>query len=169
MDINNVFNSTPMGFTQEIHVFEAAGLGKGPFHLSSVTEEGGHCQYCNTAIVFRFYIKGQDSRIFFVGSDCVMKTGDVGLMRVVEREVKKRQAELRQKREEQKMAAIRDRLTDPAVIAEFTTQPHPYAYYANQGKTKLDYINWILRFGGKTAKLDLAKIVLPGKIKQSAI
>lgn len=164
MDVNNTLGNV-MGFGQTVHVFEAAGLGKGPFKLAHVTAEGGHCQFCATAIVFRFYIKGQDSREFFVGSDCVMKTGDVGLMRVVEAEVKKRQAELRHKRDAEKMAAIKDRLADPTVIAELSAQPHPYDYYAKQGKTRKDYIDYVMRFGGKTAKLALAKTLLPGKVK----
>lgn len=154
--------TTPM-----VHVFEAAGLGKGPFKLKSVTAEGGHCEFCNTAIVFRFYIKGQDTRVFFVGSDCVMKTGDVGLMRVVEAEVKKRQAELRAKRDAEKMAAIKDRLADPAVIAELSAKPHPHSWYAKQGKTMKDYIDYIMRYGGKTARVALAKTLLPAKVKAS--
>lgn len=156
--------TTTMIASPVVHVFEVAGLGKGPFHLDHVTAEGGHCQFCNTAIVFRFYIKGQDAKVFFVGSDCVMKTGDVGLMRVVEMEVKKRQAELRARRDAEKMAAIKDRLSDPAVIAELQSKPHPYAYYAKNGKTLKDYVDYIFRYGGKAAKLKLASYVLPAEV-----
>ena len=150
-------NSTVVDSNATIHIFEAAGLGKGPFKLLRVTAEGGHCEYCNTGIVFRFYIRGIDGKEFFVGSDCVMKTDDTGLMKVVKIEVKKREAELRKKRETEKMNLLISRLADPAVIAELSKINHPSVYYANQGKTMMDYVNFVMRVGGKTAKLQLLK------------
>ncbi len=143
-----------------IHLFEAAGLGKGPFKLHSVTAEGGHCQYCSTPIVFRFYLMGRDGSVFFVGSDCVMKTGDAGLMKVVEMEVKKRQKELREKREAAKMAAIKDSLSRQEVQDRLAAQPHPNRFFAKNGKTMKDYVAYIMRYGGKTAQLKLAKDIL---------
>jgi hypothetical protein len=64
-----------------VHIFQAAGLGVGPFKLHHVSGEGGKCQYCATPILWRFYLNGIDGSTFFVGSDCVMKTGDAGLMK----------------------------------------------------------------------------------------
>ncbi len=149
-----------------IHIFEAADLGKGPFRLSHVTAEGGGCQYCGTGIVYRFYIKGQDSRVFYVGSDCVMKTGDLGLMRVVELQVKKLQKELREKREAAKLAAIHDRLADPTVIATLSGKPHPSNYYAGQGKTMKDYVDYLMRYASKSTRLKyVGALVLPPKVK----
>ncbi len=154
-----------MNNNEMVHIFETAGLGKAPFVLQRVTCEGSSCQFCNTPIVFRFYIKGIDGKEFFVGSDCVFKTNDTGLKRVVEAEVKKRQAELRRIRDAAKLAAIRDRLTDPVVIAELAARPHPYNYSAKQGKTYKDYVDYVMRWGGKTAKLELAKVLLPTRTK----
>ena len=148
-----------------IHVFEAAGLGKGPFRLNHVTSEGGCCQFCGTNIVFRFYIDGTDSRQFYVGSDCVMKTGDVGLMRVVEMEVKKRTAALKKLRDEERLVELRSHLESPMASESLSKQPHPYAWHARQGKTMKDYAEWIMRHGGNTAKMKLAGSLLPKKVR----
>jgi len=148
-----------------IHTFEAAGLGKAPFRLNHVTSEGGFCQFCGTMIVFRFYIDGTDSRQFYVGSDCVMKTGDNGLMRVVEREVKLRQAALKKTRDEERLVELRSHLAVPAVTESLSKQPHPYAWHARQGKTMKDYAEWIMRHGGNTAKMKLAGSLLPKKVR----
>jgi len=58
-----------------LHPFENAGLGKAPFHCTHVVDSWSACQYCGTAIRYQFHIKGTDGAHFFVGSDCVAKTG----------------------------------------------------------------------------------------------
>ena len=75
------------------HVFESAGLGAAPFRLMGCEEKhfqahpdapkqaGGSCDYCGHAIVLFCHIKSADGRRFKVGSDCVAKAGDAGLMR----------------------------------------------------------------------------------------
>ena len=147
--------------TNTIHVFEAAALGVAPFKLDHVTAEGGNCEFCGTPIVFRFYLQDKNGSIFFVGSDCVMKTGDKGLMKKVEAEVKKRQKELRDKREDAKLVALKSFLADPVNIAKLSAEPHPYNWYAKQGKTRKDFIDFTMKHGGKTAKLKIAKSLLP--------
>ena len=142
-----------------IHVFQSAGLGVGPFKFNHVTAEGGHCQYCATAILWRFYLTGSDGRTFYVGSDCVMKTGDAGLMRVVDAEVKRRMAEARKRNDTAKLDALRAALTDPAVQAVIASKPHPNAWHAQQGKTMWDYVLFMKRCAGKAGMLRLAKMV----------
>jgi hypothetical protein len=158
MDIKNKPNT--MANEKKAHVFELANLGIGPFRLHHVTAEGGKCQYCNTPIVFRFYIKSADDRIFFVGSDCVMKTRDEGLIRVVEAEVKKHQSVLRKKRENAKLEALKNFLSDANNIAFLASKPHPVKYWAKIGKTLKDHVDYIMRLGSKTEKLRLAKDLL---------
>jgi len=136
----------------KIHIFQGAGLGAAPYRLTHVTSEGGACEYCGTAIIFRFHLRGSDGRTFYVGSDCVMKTGDAGLMRVVEHEVKKRMAELRTIREKAKMEALREHLAKPEVIESLKSQAHPFMWHAKQGKSMYDYVEWTMRWGGATAK-----------------
>lgn len=142
-----------------VHVFETAGLGVGPFALSHVTGEGGNCEFCGTSIVWRFYIKGVDGNTFFVGSDCVMKTGDAGLMRKVEAEVKRRQNEARAKRESEKLETLKTLLADVTVQNKCRAIPHPVGYHAKKGLTFLDYCNWCYKYAGKTVNIaNLKKI-----------
>jgi hypothetical protein len=142
-----------------VHIFEAAGLGIGPFKLHHVSGEGGHCEYCGTPIVWRFYLKGVDNKIFFVGSDCVMKTGEAGLMKIVEAEVKKRTKELREAREEKKLDFVRASMKDAKVLEVLAKKPHPNSWYARNGKTLADYGSWVMRYGGKTSILNFGKVL----------
>lgn len=142
-----------------VHIFQAAGLGVGPFKLNHVSGEGGNCQYCNTSIVWRFYLNGIDGSTFYVGSDCVMKTGDAGLMKIVDAEVKRRMAEARKVREDAKLATLKESMKDASVLEKLAKLPHPNAYYARNGRTLASYATWIMKFGGKTAMLNLGKLI----------
>ena len=145
--------------TNTVHVFEAANLGVGPFKLLHVTGEGGNCEFCGTSILWRFYITGSDGGTFFVGSDCVMKTGDAGLMRKVDAEVKKRQKEAREKRESEKIQTLKGLLADPTVQSKLGAMPHPVSYLAKKNLSLLDYCNWCMKYAGRSINLkNLKKI-----------
>jgi hypothetical protein len=62
------------------HAFEAAGLGVAPFRFVRVDRMHTSCQFCGTGIMYRFFVRGADGREFFVGSDCINRTGDHGLI-----------------------------------------------------------------------------------------
>ena len=76
-----------------MHVFERAGLGKAPFRFvgsfekvfqatpDSPRQPGGTCDFCGTGIMICCAIRGADGREFKVGSDCLRKTGDAGLIK----------------------------------------------------------------------------------------
>jgi len=86
----------------KIHIWEAQGLGKAPFHvvgfvtLPSANQnpsayrsamenlpggyELGCCGACGHGLVNNFLIESSDKKKFAVGSDCVEKTGDAGLV-----------------------------------------------------------------------------------------
>lgn len=106
----------------QIHQFEFAGLGKAPFRIvglfsfpsKSLAEFNpsaynnqmqampkdvscGQCQFCHTALTHNYIVKSSDGRKFVVGSDCVKKTGDHGLVeqiKLIEREAR-REAKLK--------------------------------------------------------------------------
>lgn len=128
-----------------VHVFEEAGLGAAPFRALRVTTEGGNCQFCNTSIVYRFYLVGADEKEFFVGSDCVLKTGDKGLIAFVELELKRRMRDMKGSLEERKIAALEAGLLDSNIRAMLSSRPHPFAYLARNGKTFLDYIEYFIK------------------------
>lgn len=76
-----------------LHVFERARLGKAPFHIKGSYELkwqafpgapvqcGGSCDYCGQGIMYAVAIGSADGRTFKVGSDCVARTGDAGLIK----------------------------------------------------------------------------------------
>lgn len=97
--------------TAPIHCFEKAGLGKARFQCvglysipsPSLAEKNpdaynnalammprglgcGSCAFCGTAIMHNFIIESADGKRFVVGSDCVARTGDAGLIKEVKRE-----------------------------------------------------------------------------------
>jgi hypothetical protein len=80
-------------------------------------------------------------------------------MKIVDAEVKRRMAEARHAREDAKLAAVKESMKDANVLAKLATLPHPNAYYARNGKTLADYASWIVKYGGKTAMLNLGKTI----------
>lgn len=90
--------------TNELHPFEARGLGRGPFRLRyvasipspSLAEHNvdaynnalrslprdcplGVCEYCGMLIMHNFVCEDADGKKFAVGSECVHKAGDKAL------------------------------------------------------------------------------------------
>jgi hypothetical protein len=88
----------------QIHKFEFAGLGQAPFrvvglfsfpskslaehnpnaynnHMQSIPKDVvcGSCAFCHTALTHNYIVQSADGKKFVVGSDCVKKTGDLGL------------------------------------------------------------------------------------------
>ncbi len=86
-----------------MHVFERVGLGKAPFRCIGVFQDvGPHrypgpggvtieigapgqamgtCAHCGTGIADCYQIKSADGKKFVVGSSCVERTGDAGLIK----------------------------------------------------------------------------------------
>ena len=104
-----------------LHVFERAQLGKAPFrcigyyeakwqaHPGAPVQPGTCCDYCGQGIINAFKIRSRDGREFKVGSDCVARTGDAGLIRSYKKHPEVRAA-----------ARAKRNAKDDAVIAEWT-------------------------------------------------
>lgn len=105
----------------QIHKWEAAGLGRAPFRLAAVIETPGKwlmdanpaafdtawaeasqsarhfgvtlasCNACGQCLQINCVIRDADGRHFVVGSDCVRKTGDAGLISRVKHEERAKQ------------------------------------------------------------------------------
>jgi hypothetical protein len=94
-----------------LHAFEKAGLGTAPFYCVGMCEipspslaaanptayrmaladlprdlSCGSCAYCGMGIKYNFIVKGATGRRFVVGSECVNRTGDAGLVKTVKAE-----------------------------------------------------------------------------------
>lgn len=157
--------------TCTVHKFEMAGLGKGPFQFTGrVTEKvfvacpgapaqpGSSCDYCGTGIKFEFWVSSSDGKEFKVGCDCIHKSGDRGLIQQISkaeralRDAKNKAAKERKaERLAVRVAAAKQKL--PTVQGLLLSRPHPNQYFADQGKTLLDYVNWCFenRAGDKAA------------------
>lgn len=120
--------------TAPIHCFEKAGLGLARFQCvglysipsASMAEKNpqaynnalaempkglgcGSCAYCGTAIMHNFIIESSDGKRFVVGSDCVGRTGDAGLIKEVKRErirIAKEQRDIKRRMKADERAAI---------------------------------------------------------------
>jgi hypothetical protein len=149
----------------KMHCFEAAGLGKAPFRylgmqhqeigygqrvigsaggIPITTKPGGSCEYCGAYIVNMFTIESADGRRFVVGCECVRKTGDSGLIRLVDEDIKKAE---REKRRAKKLAEVQSakeycEANLQTASGKLSELPHPSPWLAQEGKTEFDYVKW---------------------------
>jgi hypothetical protein len=144
------------------HVFEAAGLGLAPYKFLNVSIKGSSCQYCSTGIMYQFWLESADHKTFYVGSDCIYKSGDDGLRRVIEPLVKAHQAELKRERDASYIAQFEAYLKANPNFWATVTGPHPNRYYASQGKTMGDYQRFCYEHSGRSSKAKIARQILIG-------
>jgi hypothetical protein len=171
-------NTTTAAATGEVrvHVFERAGLGVAPFRYGGMTElvfvahpgaaprAGGSCDYCGACIRYACVIKSSDGKTFKVGTDCVHKTGDAGLRRVVseaEAQLRRDKAEAKRQRDIARIQAANDRLVE--LVDAWKAQPHPQAetsaWVRERNLSRFDWAEWMMANAGITGRLVVAKAV----------
>lgn len=162
-------DSTKKSIGSNVHVFEAAGLGIAPFRFvrfevktyqachGAPIQPGTTCDFCGTAIINVFWIKGQDGHEFKVGCDCVEKTGDAGLRKVVDAVVKAHQKALRDARDGVKMDQLQELLNKQGVQETLENQPHPMGF---TGKSAWDYVTWMKMNAGVSGKKRVLAFVI---------
>jgi hypothetical protein len=176
--------------TDTLHVFERAGLGKAPFRCVGVEvrrgpmplldaqgrETGGFvgspgqplgvCDYCGTCIAECFLIRAADDKLFIVGCDCVRKTGDAGLRKVVDQKVR----EMRKAAEEARINRATERVRgDQDLRTLLGSLPSPNARRAEQrGDSALVWAEWMLRHAGHSGCLKVARFVDKAEHKAKA-
>jgi len=102
-----------------VHAFTESGLGKAPFTLVGMrenafsigdgnTKAGGSCDHCGTGIRWEFVVRSSDGKTSTVGSSCIKKAGDKGLINLANRA---KADAARAKRNAERMAA-HERLMD---------------------------------------------------------
>jgi hypothetical protein len=149
-----------MTHTGSVHVFERAGLGKAPYSYLGIEKESTSCQFCGTGIIFKFWLRSADGKRFFVGSDCIFKSGDAGLARLIDADVKKHQKELRDDRNKALIETFEAFMAANPGYWSRDTRPHPFRWLAAQGKTMGDYQRFIYEHGGASKKASLARQLL---------
>jgi len=151
-----------MPATEQIHKFEAAGLGLATFRFVGLqtaadraavqseragagqtytTNNATSCDYCGQGILNAYCVESADGKRFKVGCDCIRKTGDTGLIRVVtEEESSKRRAATKSRREAKcqrecdLIAAFR-----AGKCESLRSLPHPKG---RENCTAFDYVEW---------------------------
>lgn len=165
---------TPTTAPVKMHIFESAGLGKAPYTFIGIekrtyqacygapVQPGSSCMFCSTGIVYLFWLRSADGKKFFVGSDCIMKSGDAGLKSVIDPHVKAHEREMRQERENYyisefaKFVTANNYWTRP----ELVNAPHPNGYYASIGRTLSDYQKYCYEHAGLTARARMARKIM---------
>lgn len=122
-----------------IHRFECAGLGAYDQFLGvdriafkaapdAPEQPGGCCDLCGTGIIYQYHFKSANGRTFKLDSDCALT--QFALM-------------LRDCRLDEFHQLIEQaRTVWPTVRHTFEADPHPTPFFADQGKTLADYIEF---------------------------
>lgn len=158
--------------TNIIHKFQEAKLGVAPFRFVRIeirkyqachgapVQPGSSCDYCGTGIMEVCIIRDANGHEFKVGNQCVAKTGDYGLVNTVKRAVNRLRTEARRKREFATITEGRTQLENsPEIRSALAALPHPNEYYAAQGRTLLDYVNFMFQNGGNSGRLQAVRIL----------
>ena len=109
-----------------VHCFEESGLGVAPYKYLYCEDMGKcatSCQYCCTGIRYKHWLLSTDGKEFFVGSDCIYKSGDAGLIDIVKRAKNEKAREARRAKREAKYKAMRE------------------AYEVKQADRRLEWLN----------------------------
>ena len=158
-----------------VHTFERAGLGLAPFKFVGFFENvfvacpgappkpGGTCDYCGTGIRDCFQIQSADGKKFVVGCDCVAKTGDAGLRKIIDGKVAEIKRERAHALDDEKIATGLAAFKEPAVEAALKLAPHPVDHWAAKGQTKWDQLDWFFRNAGRSGRVWAARMVLEFK------
>lgn len=164
--------TSPVG--SAVHRFEQAGLGKAPFRFvgyetktyqacqGAPIQPGTCCDYCGTGISGVYWIRSSDGKNFKVGCDCVLKTGDAGLRRVINAKLAEQRLVARHAREGARIETAKVKLADEAVRAELAAKPHPRAagnpdYFGKL--TLLDWAEWMMANAGNKGRIEVARLL----------
>ena len=129
------------------HVFEAKGLGTAPFECVQVQSSSvvhTSCRYCGKGIANVFVIRDANGNLFHVGSDCVKRTGDKGLIDTVKREAARRRREATTVKREATIKELHTLVQTPRIRKSLAALPHPLPYFAGKGDTKLDHVEFLI-------------------------
>lgn len=126
---------------------EAAGL------MFTTNPCGGTCAVCGQAIFNVYRIRSADGVEFKVGPNCVAKAGDGGMKRRVKSDVNANNKRVRKAREAARVEEGRRLLLDREVRLQLALVKHSNAYFARQGKTRLDEAEYLLQNGGTAGQL----------------
>ncbi len=142
------------------HKFEEAGLGKAPFRFESASwEDWSNCQYCGHDIRQKCYIRDANGRRFFVGNECVNKTGDAGLINTAKEHINELKKKMRHEREAKTILRARVLIFQYSNVFGGTVDKvgkNNPMYFV---KTLTSFMKDQMVFGGNKYKLELSKTI----------
>jgi hypothetical protein len=153
--------------TTKLHKFERAGLGKAPFKFTGMDrmvfqacpgaplQPGGTCHYCSQSITFAYWLRSADGKAFYVGSDCIRKHGDAGLVKSIAPIEKA----MKNEREIARIEAAKQLLRSNELSARLKARPHSNPWFASQGRTEFDELEWLFTHAGRAGQLRAARAV----------
>jgi hypothetical protein len=102
----------------------------------------GTCQHCGTAIMNIVVIRNGSGDLHGVGTSCALKSDlppkEVSLIQLrVRKESKQKRKDLIARKREAIQFAVKNK------EEEINALPHPHPYYAEQGKTYLNYLDYV--------------------------
>jgi hypothetical protein len=161
-----------------IHAFEVAGLGKAPYQFLGVSvkvgplplpdggmvgapgQPMGSCKFCGTGIKYCFNLLSADGKEFYVGCECIKKSGDRGLLRVVstfEKEQRRAKNEERKKKKIEQAKNARQEMRELVERHRAALEALPHDFYP--GKTKYDHATFCLQHAGLYAVQSWVKML----------
>ena len=153
------------------HVYELAGLGKPPYrycgmeekyiaHSDGSTQASGTCDKCGMGIRYVFYVQSSDGKCSGVGCECILKSGDRGLIHAYKTSKEKRQLDA--KKRQARAERTQDELA--ALIAansgRLQALPHPRGFSdrkTGEVLTLANYVEWMMRACGAAGRARLLK------------
>ena len=124
--------------------------------LEHWTTPGGTCAVCGTYISVFYNFKSKDGVTFHVGSECALQSDlPYKELTLVQRAKKHHNNQLRWAREEKKIKKLEEIVSSK----DFSGYKHPNEYFAKNGKTMLDYINYVMEMSGNGGKIKLLKML----------
>lgn len=164
----------------DLHPFEAVGLGLAPFRYVGMEEKVGPitldngvqvgspgqpmgtCDYCGQGIAYCVGVESADGKRFVIGMDCAEKlyrdsnrtstaTARDPIYQAIARDRKAHQRKIRHAREAKKIAEGKQWCD--AHREQLAALPHPNQHRAAAGDSFADYLDWMFRMAGTSGTL----------------
>ena len=125
----------------------------------------GTCAHCNHAIMYVMVVKTSEGKLFGVGSDCVLKIVQESELENAN-EFEKQQALFKRKKGQEQREALRKRKAQAFSerVEEnkerLSNLAHPSKHFSSQGRTALDYFNFVLSGRMTIGAIKIAEIKL---------
>lgn len=137
------------------HPLSERGLGSPPFDLQYVKHKAkeAECAACRAKIKHDFQVRSSEGKRFSLGSECVHLIGDKEAIQKAEAQRK----QLADEEDDQLLQSFCAYVRSEAGGNALKHRSHPHKFHADQGKTYLDYCEYVLENAGRKKMLSVAR------------